>query len=64
MALYKRGKTWWIRVKTPNGKLIRLSTKTSNRLQAQEYHDKVQSERWRFETLRRQPKKTWNDAAN
>ena len=61
--LYKRGKTWWIDFTTPNGERIRRSSKTGNRLQAQEYHDKLKAEVWRQDKLKEQPDRTWDEAA-
>lgn len=61
--LYKRGKTWWIDFSAPNGERIRRSSKTGNRIQAQEYHDKLKTELWRQDKLREQPTRTWDEAA-
>lgn len=63
MAIYKRGKTWWVRIRVPNGKLQRFSAKTSDRAKAQELHDQVMAERWRTQMLGAKPNRTWNDAA-
>lgn len=63
MALYKRGKTWWIRFTTPTGRLVRQSAKTTSKAQALEYHDRLKAEYWRSETLGDAPEKLWQEAA-
>ncbi len=63
MALYKRGNTWWIRYTTPSGKRVRISTKTTDRVEALELHDQLKSESWRTDKLGEIPSKQWNDAA-
>jgi integrase len=51
MALYKRGTTWWIRFTTPTGQQIRRSAKTSNRKDAQHYHDALRAEAWKRDLI-------------
>lgn len=64
MALYKRGETWWIRFTTPTGRLVRKSTKTTSKVLALEYHDRLKAEYWRNETLGDAPDRLWQDAAS
>lgn len=60
--LRKRGKIWWIDFITPNGQRIRRSTQTSNKTQAQEFHDKLKADLWRQVQLGDKPKYRWDDA--
>lgn len=62
MSLRKRGEIWWIDVVAPNGERIRRSTRTANKAQAQEYHDRLKVELWRLDKLEEKPKRTWNEA--
>jgi len=62
MSLYRRGEIWWIRFKAPSGKRIRKSTGTTNKEQAQEFHDRLKAELWRVLQLGERPQYTWNDA--
>jgi len=62
MSLYKRGSTWWVRVTTPNGEQIRRSARTSQRKEAQEYHDRLRVELWRVHQLGDTPRRTWQEA--
>lgn len=62
MSLYKRGSTWWVRFTTPGGKRIRQSTGTSDKQDAQEYHDRLKAEAWRTEKLGDKPRRTWQEA--
>jgi integrase len=43
MALYKRGRIWWIGV-TANGERIQISTGTTNKRRAQKIHDLMQAD--------------------
>jgi hypothetical protein len=43
--------------------LIRRSTETGNKAQAQELHDKLKSEVWRLQKLGDRPRRLWQDAA-
>lgn len=61
MALYKRGKTWWISF-THNGQRIQRSTGTTNKVAAREYHDKAKAELWRVTRLESKPVYSWCDA--
>ena len=62
MALYKRGEVWWLRFDMPNGKRIRRSTGTTNKEQAEEYHDRLKADLWRVRKLGERPEYLWNDA--
>ncbi len=63
MPLYKRGNTWWITFTTPAGERIRCSAGTTDKTQAQEYHDKLKAESWRIQQLGEKPGHTWDEAA-
>ncbi len=62
MSLFKRGKTWWVRFTAPNGQLIRRSTQTANKRQAQEFEARLKSELWRVAKLGDSPRRTWEAA--
>lgn len=62
MALFKRGKTWWVRFTAPSGKQIRCSARTTDRKAAQKYHDSLKLEYWRVEQLGGKPRFTWQEA--
>ena len=61
MALYKRNTIWWVSF-THNGQRIQRSTGTSNRVAAQEYHDKFKAEFWSLSKLENKPIYSWRDA--
>jgi len=63
MSLYKRGETWWVRFSAPDGKRIRRSAGTTDKREAQEYHDHLRVEMWRVHRLGEKPRRTWQDAA-
>lgn len=60
--LYKRGKTWWIDFTAPNGERIRRSSGTTQKIQAQELHDRLKDQAWRQIKLGDRPRYTWDDA--
>lgn len=62
MSLYKRGNTYWIRFTAPNGKRVFESARTSDKKQAQEYHDRLKARYWRQIQLGDQPRRTWQEA--
>jgi integrase len=64
MALFKRGKVWWIDFTTPAGERIRRSAETSDKFQAQEFHDKLKADAWRVNKLGEKPKYTWDEAGH
>src|SRR3990167_4991177 len=61
MALYKRNTVWWISF-THNGQRIQRSTGTSNKIAAQEYHDRLKAELWAIEKLENKAIYSWKDA--
>lgn len=58
MAIYKRGKTWWVAFTTPTGERVRCSAKTRSKSAAQEYHDRLKAEAWRKTVLGDKPART------
>ncbi len=62
MALYKRNKFYWIDI-THNGARIQRSTGTSDKIAAQELHDKIKADLWRQSQLNEKPKRMWMEAA-
>jgi len=62
MALYARNQTWWIDL-THNGKRIQKSTGTTNKIAAQELHDRLKADLWRQSKLDEQPERLWHEAA-
>ncbi len=62
MAIFKRGKIWWIRFTPPNGQRIRQSTGTTDRRSAQHLHDKLRAEIWEIQQLGKRPQKSWQEA--
>lgn len=63
MALYKRGKTYWIDFTTPGGERIRRSTGTNDQQKAQQLFDKLKHESWQITMLGELPRHTWDEAA-
>ncbi|MFU7598118.1 tyrosine-type recombinase/integrase [Legionella pneumophila] len=61
MALYKRNSTWWVSF-THQGKRIQRSTGTSDKVSAQEYHDRFKAELWSVTKLENKPVYSWRDA--
>lgn len=64
MSLFKRGKTWWVDFTTPAGERVRQTAETTDRNQAQEYHDKLKAEAWRVFKLGDRPNHSWDEAAH
>ena len=62
MSLYKRGGTWWLEFVGPDGRRIRESTGTDDKVLAQEFHDHRKVELWRVFRLGEKPRRTWNEA--
>lgn len=62
MALYKRGAIWWIRFTLPDGRELRETTQTTDRRQAEEYHDQRKAACWRIAKLGERPRYTWQQA--
>ncbi|MEO7691741.1 MAG: site-specific integrase [Sphingomonas sp.] len=63
MALWNRAGTYYVKITAPDGTLIRRTTGTSDRLKAEEYHDKLKAELWDLARLKRKPLRTWDEAA-
>ena len=67
MSLYKRDDSpfWWVRFSPIRGEIkpFQKSTGTANKRQAQQYHDKLQGERWEQDKLGVKPKHKWDEAA-
>ena len=63
MSLYRRKGSpyWWVRF-THNGRRIRQSTGTVERLKAQQYHDRLKSDLWGQDRLGQKPQRSWNEA--
>ena len=62
--LHKRPNTrfWWCDFRAPNGQRIQRSTKTVDRMLAQEYEDKLRYEMWRVIQLGEKPRRKWKEA--
>lgn len=67
MTLYKRkdSQFYWVKFSPIKGELkaFMQSTETTNKRQAQQYHDKLQGERWEQDKLGVRPRHTWDEAA-
>lgn len=61
MSIYRFGEYWYIDVQTSRGRL-RRSTGTTDKKQAQVYHDRVKDQLWRQERLGEKPPVTWGEA--
>ena len=62
MAIYRRGKIWWVRFTAPSGERIFRSTGTESRIEAQQFHDQLRAEYWRVQKLGERPRYTWQQA--
>ena len=63
MPIYQRDNIWYIDIQTASGKRIRRSTGTTDKIQAQEYHDQIKHQLWRQERVGERPTYTWDEAA-
>ena len=63
MALWNRAGIFYVKLTAPDGTLIRRSTGTTDRKQAEEFHDRLKAELWDLAYLRKKPKRTWDEAA-
>ena len=61
MALYKRGKIWWIDI-GHEGARIQKSCGTSDKAKAQRFHDQTKAELWNISKVNEKPNFDWNDA--
>ncbi|WP_373282236.1 tyrosine-type recombinase/integrase [Silvimonas terrae] len=59
----QRGEIWWCDIARPDGTRLRRSLKTSDKLEAQELHDRLRSEMWREARLGQKPKRSFDEAA-
>ena len=62
MSLYQRGNTWWFECIAPDGRRVRESTGTSDKVLAQEFFDHRKVAFWRQHRLGEKPRRTWNEA--
>lgn len=62
LAIFKRGKMWWISFTTPQGNRVRYSAQTEDRQQAQEFHDQLKANSWRQAKLKERPAHIWDEA--
>jgi len=64
MSLYKRNDSsvWWIKLHH-SGKIVQRSTGTTNKVKAQEYHDRLKASLWEQERLDARPRYSWQQAA-
>jgi integrase len=63
MSLYKRkdSSVWWIKI-TVGRKTVQRSTGTSDKIEAQELHDKLKVQLWEQERLGIKPSRSWKEA--
>jgi integrase len=61
MSLYRVRKVWYLDIPTTTGR-IRRSTGTTDKKQAQTYHDRIKDQLWRQERLGENPPITWGEA--
>jgi len=63
MSLYKRkdSSIWWIKISV-GGKTIQRSTGTNDKIEAQEFHDKLKAQLWEQERLGLKPSHSWQEA--
>ncbi len=64
MSLYQRkgSPNWWVKVSV-KGQVIQRTTGTSDKMKAQEYHDKLKVSLWEQQRLGVKPKRYWQEAA-
>lgn len=63
MSLHKRNGVWHIYITRPDGTRIRRSAGTTDKQEAQQYHDKLKFEMWAEKKLQQKPRRTWDEAA-
>lgn len=63
MALWKRAGIYYVKLSSPDGTLLRRSTGSTDRKQAEEVHDRLKAQLWDLAHLKRKPKRTWDEAA-
>ena len=64
MPIFKRGKTWWVDVRSPSGERVRRSIGTSDPVAAQQYHDELKASLWKEHRLGLKPDRFWEEAAS
>ncbi len=64
MSLYKRkdSSVWWVKFHQ-SGKVVQRSTGTTDKVKAQEYHDRLKASLWDQERLGIRPRYSWQQAA-
>ena len=64
MPLYKRKNSsrWWVKIRLPGQPPVQRSTGTSDKVKAQEFHDKLAAQLWRQSKLGEKPTYYWEDA--
>jgi integrase len=64
MSLFKRkdSPNWWVKLTPRSGRAIQQSTGTSDKVKAEEYHDKLKASLWDQERLGIKPSRTWREA--
>lgn len=58
----KQSGIYWVDITPPSGQRIRRSTGTTDKQQAQEYHDRLKVEMWRVHKLGDKPKHSFEEA--
>lgn len=64
MSLFKRKDSpyWWIKLTTRNGRRLQQSTGTTDKVKAQELHDRLKASLWDQERLGLKPARSWREA--
>jgi integrase len=64
MSLFKRKDSpyWWVKLTPRSGPPIQRSSGTTDKVAAQEYHDKLKASLWEQERLGIKPKRSWREA--
>lgn len=64
MSLFKRNDSpnWWIKLTARNGRRLQQSTGTTDKVKAQELHDKLKASLWDQERLGIKPQRSWREA--
>lgn len=63
MSIRLRNGVWHVDFRAPSGQRVRHSAGTSDKKQAQEYHDRLKAQLWRQSKLGEQPDRTYDEAA-
>lgn len=63
MSLYRRkdSSVWWVKL-SHRGQVIQRSAGTTDKVAAQEYHDRLKASLWEQDKLGAKPRYSWNDA--